>query len=42
MTKEEAQVMESIEAQRRGCESHAGGDDPDNPYAPWYVYYFEY
>jgi hypothetical protein len=42
LDKETAQILETKTAQDRGCESHPGGDNPDDPFAQWWVYYFEY
>jgi len=41
-TKGEAQILETKFAQDYGCVAHAGGDDPDSPFAKWWVYYFKY
>ena len=42
LSRDEAQSMETAEAQSRGCDSHPGGDDPDDSNATWSVYYFEH
>lgn len=34
--------METKIAREKGCESHPGGNDPDNSKATWYVYKFDY
>ena len=41
-SRKEAQKEEDRLAVQRGCDSHHGGDDPDDPFATWYVYYFEF
>lgn len=38
--RDEAQAWEDKTAEEYGCEHHHGGDEPDNPYAQWYGYYF--
>ena len=40
--KAEAQIAETMLSQKSGCESAPGGDDPDDPFAQWYVYRFYY
>jgi len=40
--KSEAQQEETRLAQKHSCESHAGGDDSDNPFEKWYVYGFNH
>ncbi|MCK5050219.1 MAG: hypothetical protein KAS53_00670 [Candidatus Cloacimonetes bacterium] len=37
-----AQVEEAYISQLLDCESSPGGDDPDDPFAQWYIYRFEY
>lgn len=41
-TKQEAQRLENYYAFNRKCTAHGGGSGPDNPFALWSVYYFEY
>lgn len=41
-TRELAQERETKLAQRYGCESHYGNDEPDTPDSIWHVYYFSY
>ncbi len=37
-----AQVAEAKLSQELGCISSPGGNDPDDPLAPWFIYRFEY
>ena len=37
-----AEALEAEEAKERGCDSHGGGDDPDDPNKKWLVYYFRH
>jgi len=41
-SKDNAQQKETELAQKHGCESHPGGDDPDFPGAQWWIYGFNY
>ena len=41
-TKEEAQAAENSLAKKHGCDSAPGGDDPDDPNAKWWLYFFEH
>jgi len=38
LTRAQAQEWED----RQSCEHHAGGKDPDNPWAQWWGYRFDY
>lgn len=37
-----AQFAETMLSQKLDCKSSPGGKDPDDPFAQWYVYRFEY
>lgn len=41
-SREHAQQAETALANTHGCEAHYGGNEPDDPNAKWFLYFFEH